>query len=55
LNVNLAKEKLGWELRYGNQKLVEKTIEWYLLQMNGESAEKITNDQINEYMFELYN
>jgi CDP-glucose 4,6-dehydratase len=55
LNVNLAKEKLGWQLRYGNQQLVEKTIEWYRLQMNGESAEKITNDQINEYMFELHN
>lgn len=53
LNVNLAKEKLGWQLKYGNQQLVEKTIEWYRLQMNGGSAEKITNDQINEYMIEL--
>lgn len=50
LNVDLAKEKLGWSLSYGNHIIVEKTIEWYRAFNNGVSAETITNQQLQEYM-----
>jgi CDP-glucose 4,6-dehydratase len=53
LNVDLAKEKLGWALSYGNHTIVEKTIEWYRSFDKGVSAETITNQQIFEYMYTI--
>lgn len=53
LNVDLAKEQLGWELRYGNKSIVEKTIQWYKAFDSGISGVEITNQQIDEYMQEL--
>lgn len=54
LNVDLAKKKLGWSLHYGNNKIVEKSIEWYRLYDEGVSAEEITNKQIKEYLHAIH-
>jgi CDP-glucose 4,6-dehydratase len=54
LNVDLAKEKLGWSLHYGNNQIVEKSIEWYRLYDEGVSAEEITNKQIKEYLHAIH-
>ncbi len=53
LNVDLAKEQLGWELLYNNQSIIEKTIDWYKAFESGISATEITNQQIHEYMHAL--
>ena len=50
LNVELAKEKLGWSLLYDNHQIVGKTIAWYQSFDDGYSAVEITNKQIQEYL-----
>jgi CDP-glucose 4,6-dehydratase len=50
LNVDLAKEKLGWELLYNNRQIIEKTIAWYKAFEEGVSAITITKQQIQDYI-----
>ncbi len=44
-----AKDKLGWEAKLRFKKAMRMSLEWYKRFYNGESAEKLCNEQIKEY------
>jgi CDP-glucose 4,6-dehydratase len=53
LNVELASEKLNWKLRWDQEKLIKKTVDWYIDFKQNSDAKKITIAQINEYSSEF--
>ena len=54
LNCDLAHHKLGWHPRWGVEKTLEITAEWYRLVDNGASMKEVTNSQIDDYFGESY-
>jgi len=52
LNCDLANHKLGWKPRWGVEKTLITTANWYCLVDSGTSMEKVTNAQINDYFGE---
>ena len=53
LNVELASSKLAWKLRWNQEKLIQKTVAWYVDFSLNHDARSITIAQINEYVSEL--
>lgn len=53
LNVELANEKLGWKLQWNQEKLIKKTVDWYLNFKVNKDAKMITIDQIKEFSSEI--
>ena len=53
LNVELASEKLNWKLRWDQEKLIKKTVDWYIDFKQNSDAKKITIAQISEYSSEI--
>ena len=50
LNCDKANQELGWFPRWGFDRGVEKTVQWYQKVINGEPALKVTSTHIQEYM-----
>ncbi|MFA4823691.1 MAG: CDP-glucose 4,6-dehydratase [Methanoregula sp.] len=50
LNCDKAHHHLGWYPRWGFEKTVEQTANWYKSVKTGKSAESVTRQQIVEYM-----
>jgi CDP-glucose 4,6-dehydratase len=49
LNIEKAKNILGWAPAYTATQAIEKTVEWYERFYNGEKMFDFTVSQINEY------
>ncbi|MCX5778235.1 MAG: CDP-glucose 4,6-dehydratase [Elusimicrobia bacterium] len=50
LNCDKAHQELGWNPRWGFEKGVEKTVEWYRQVVSGIPAETVTASHIQQYM-----
>lgn len=50
LNCDKAHHILGWKPRWGFQRTVAETVDWYRAVLAGESVSKISGDQIKSYM-----
>ena len=53
LNVDLAFSKLDWKLQWNQEKLIQKTVDWYVDFKNNKDAKQITISQINAYTSEI--
>ncbi len=53
LNVDLVKEKLGWNLLYRNPEIIQKTVAWYREFETTQNAKEITLNQIHDYVSNL--
>jgi len=49
LDCSKAAAKLSWTPRWGLEKAIEKTSDWYKAFQQGEDIRQITIDQINSY------
>ncbi len=54
LDCTKAKQVLGWKPHWTIQKAIEKIVEWEKAAISGQSADKITDKQINEYFGEQH-
>tara|TARA_B100001057_G_scaffold479359_1_gene550922 strand:+ start:1494 stop:2549 length:1056 start_codon:yes stop_codon:yes gene_type:complete len=52
LNIEKAKEKLKWVPKWGFEKTIQKTCDWYKSYISEDNIEKLTINQINEYLEE---
>ena len=53
LDIKKAKKKLKWKPTYDVKKSVNVTVEWYYKVLNNmENPIKVTNDQIDQYMYD---
>ena len=52
LNCDKAKIQLGWQPKWDSSEAINKTSLWYKCVMDGESAKKVTDNQIKEYFHE---
>ncbi len=50
LNCDKAHHVLGWKPRWGFERTVSETVDWYRAVLSGESVFKISSDQIKHYM-----
>jgi len=53
LNCDKAHQLLGWQPRWGVDKALRATAEWYGAVLNGADAERITRAHVREYFTEL--
>ena len=53
LNVDLVKEKLGWNLLYRNPEIIQKTVDWYREFEKTQNAKEIMLNQIHDYISNL--
>ncbi|MBI5448113.1 MAG: CDP-glucose 4,6-dehydratase [Gammaproteobacteria bacterium] len=54
LNCDKANQSLGWHPRWNFERTIESTIDWYRAVLAGESAAKISCNQIKNYMDSVY-
>ena len=50
LNCDKARQMLGWRPRWGFERTVYETVDWYRAVLSGESAADVSGDQLKRYM-----
>ena len=50
LNCDKVQHVLGWYPRWGFERTVDETMDWYRAVLSGEPASKVSSDQIKHYM-----
>lgn len=53
LNCDKANQILGWYPRWGVDKTLEATVDWYKAVLEGDDAQRVTSAQIHEYFQEM--
>ena len=50
LDINKAKETLGWEPKWNLKETIEKVVDWYKEEMSGKDSLDKTFNQISDYL-----
>jgi CDP-glucose 4,6-dehydratase len=50
LSTDKARQCLGWEPRWGFEDTVVRTARWYLAQHNAEAIDRLSREQISDYV-----